>query len=173
MKQVSGYFGGYISKKQKLGQYECKKSISALPLLRAKLVDRKVTHASHQLSHVVNRMFTTLESKGILRMATEEFMLAANFHRWDSLSSEFIRSCREANFYGRAFLERVEAIASHQEDLTLTTILPGNKKSMVALDIVSLYGFRPPLPCIWYCSAFGFCQWFFIHRLRPPGQAII
>ena len=78
MKQMSGYFGGYISKKQKLGQYECKKSISALPLLKAKFLDRKVTHASHQLSHVVNRMFTKLESKGILRMATEEFMLAAN-----------------------------------------------------------------------------------------------
>ena len=129
-----------------------------------------MTHASHQLSHVVNRMFTTLESKGILRMATEEFMLAASFHRWDSLSSEFIRSCREANFYGRAFLERVEAIASHQENLTLTTILPGNKKSMVALDIVSLYGVRPPLPWIWYSSPFEFCQWFFIHRLRPPSQ---
>ncbi len=71
MKQMSGYFGGYISKKQKMGQYELKKSVGALPLLQEKLTERKLTSASHQLSHVVNRMFTTLESKGILRTATE------------------------------------------------------------------------------------------------------
>ena len=29
MKQMCGYFGGYISKKQRVGQYECKKSIGA------------------------------------------------------------------------------------------------------------------------------------------------
>ena len=79
MKQLSGYFGGYIAKKQKLGQYELKKSIAALSLLEEKLQTRKLTNASSQLAHVVNRMFTTLESKGILRTATEEFMLASKY----------------------------------------------------------------------------------------------
>ena len=34
MKQMTGYFGGHISKRQKIGQFEIKKSISALPLLK-------------------------------------------------------------------------------------------------------------------------------------------
>ena len=75
MKQMTGYFGGYISKKQKVGKFELKKSISTLPLLQQKVEGRGVKSASTQLAHVVNRMFTTLEGKGILRVATEEFLL--------------------------------------------------------------------------------------------------
>ena len=41
MKQMTGYFGGYISKKQKVGQYELKKSIGALLLLKQKLEARE------------------------------------------------------------------------------------------------------------------------------------
>ena len=37
MKQMTGYFGGYISKKQRIGKFEIKKSVSALPLLREKI----------------------------------------------------------------------------------------------------------------------------------------
>ena len=63
MKQMTGYFGGYISKKQKIGQFEIKKSISALPLLKEKLQSRGLKSASSQLAHVVNRMFSTVESR--------------------------------------------------------------------------------------------------------------
>ena len=37
MKQMTGYFGGYISKRQKMGQFELKKSVSALLPLQEKL----------------------------------------------------------------------------------------------------------------------------------------
>ena len=80
MKQMAGYFGGYISKSQKLGSYELKKSIAALPLLQEKVNSREVKSASAQLAHIVNRMFTVLESKGILRTATEEFALSALYN---------------------------------------------------------------------------------------------
>ena len=75
-----------------------------------KLQDRQL-RASHQLAHVVNRMFTVLETKGILRTATEEFMLAAKYHAQDPLSAECIRTCRHQDFPGNKFLERVESIA--------------------------------------------------------------
>ena len=65
MSQMSGYFGGYISKKQKVGQFELKRSIDALPLLRQKLESRSLK-ASAQLAHVCNRFFSVLESKGII-----------------------------------------------------------------------------------------------------------
>ena len=64
MKAMSGYFGGYISKKQKMGQFELKKSIGALPLLKEKLQSKNLQSGSAQLAHVTNRLFTTLESKG-------------------------------------------------------------------------------------------------------------
>ena len=78
MKQMVGYFGGYISKRQKVGQYELKKSIGSLPLLKQRLEKRGVS-AGTQLALVCNRMFTTLESKGILRTAPEELMLASQY----------------------------------------------------------------------------------------------
>ena len=34
MKQMTGYFGGYISKRQKMGKFEVKKSVAALPFLQ-------------------------------------------------------------------------------------------------------------------------------------------
>lgn len=64
MKQLTGYFGGYISKRQKMGQFELKKSIAALNPLQAKLESRDLQSASTQLAHVCNRMFVTLEGKG-------------------------------------------------------------------------------------------------------------
>ena len=110
MKHMNGYFGGYISKKQKIGQFEIKKSVSALPLLQEKLEARGLKSASAQLAHVVNRMFTTLESKGILRVATEEFLLSSRYKAHDPLAAEFIRTFRSQNFPGKFFLQRYEAL---------------------------------------------------------------
>lgn len=90
-KIIVGYFGGYISKAQPTGVYELKKSIATLPYLKKKLLERK-SKPSHQLAHTVNRMFTTLESRGI------------DYNEKDNLSAEFIRTCRHADFYGKAFL---------------------------------------------------------------------
>ena len=105
MKQMVGYFGGYISKRQKVGQYELKKSIGSLPLLKQKLEKRGVQAASAQLAHVCNKMFTTLESKGILRTAPEEFMLASQYRPDDELFAEFIRTFRHTFFF-RSLLRR-------------------------------------------------------------------
>ena len=93
-----GYFGGYISKKQKIGQFEIKKSIATLPLLEEKLEWRSLKSASAHLAYVVNRMFTTLESKGILRAATEEFELATRDNPHDELPAEFIGSFSSSEF---------------------------------------------------------------------------
>lgn len=75
MKQMTRYFGGYISKRQKMGRFELKKSVGALDPFKDKVEYRNLHSASAQLAHVTNRMFVMLEGKGILRMATEEFML--------------------------------------------------------------------------------------------------
>lgn len=81
------------------------RSIDALPLLQQKLESRQLK-ASSQLAHVCNRFFSVLESKGILRTATEEFLLASKYNPHDELSAEFIRTFRERRFMGMSYLQR-------------------------------------------------------------------
>ena len=60
MKQMTGYFGGYISKKQKVGQFELKQSAAAMPFLKGKM-QKKKTSAGSQLASVCYRLFVNLE----------------------------------------------------------------------------------------------------------------
>ena len=174
MKQMTGYFGGYIGKKQKIGQFEIKKSVSTLPLLQEKLETRQLS-ASSQLAHVVNRMFTTLEGKGILRVATEEFLLASRYKPHDPLAAEFIRTFRNQNFPGEFFLERSEALCKREENMDIRVMLPKQALGKGVLDVVSLYGFRPQYKLRkqtsdpFYLSPWEFVQWVLPVRLRPPS----
>ena len=111
-------------------------------------------------------MFTTLESKGILRTATEEFALASKFHPRDALAAECIRTCRTQDFRGRDFLLRVEAVAQKMEHIEMKTLLPDAKHRSPQLDLVSMYGFRPRMAAMWYLSPWEFVQWFFCLRLK-------
>ena len=105
-KQMTGYFAGYISKRQPVGKYELKASAANLaPLLQKMKGKKKIA----QWAKVVNRMFTDLETKGTLRTAPETFNLAANLHDQDIMNAEFIRTFQSVSFPGRAFLNRQEA----------------------------------------------------------------
>ena len=170
MKQMMGYFGGYISKRQKMGQFELKKSIAALPLLKQKLAVRNLKSASVQLAHVTNRMFTTLEGKGILRASTEEFMLASQYKAHDPLSAEFVRSFRIQHFHGKHFLDRYDALESKASKVDVRLLLPRAGGSQEAIDQVAAYGFRSNDPNLFYLSPWEFCQWFIVHKLRAPSQ---
>ena len=109
-KQMTGYFGGYISKRQKMGKFELKKSAAALPSLKEKLLQRNTISASAQLAHTINRMFVTLEGKGILQTCTQEFMLASQYKAHDALSGECIRTFRHREFHGKYYLDRYDAM---------------------------------------------------------------
>ena len=110
MKQMTGYFGCYISKRQKMGKFDIKKSVAALPLMKEKLEHRNLKTASSQLAHVTNRMFSVVEGKGILRACTEEFMLSSQYKPHDPLVAEFIRTFRHQNFGGKWYLDRYDAL---------------------------------------------------------------
>ena len=60
-KQMVGYFGGYISKKQKIGRFELKQNVAAMPFLHSKLSATQKQSPSSQLAHVTDRMFCNLE----------------------------------------------------------------------------------------------------------------
>ena len=78
-------------------------------------------------------MFTTLESKGILRTAPEEFALSAKYNPRDPFAAEGIRTCREETFHGRDFLVIVEAVPQKAELREAKTILPSAKKLCLTL----------------------------------------
>ncbi len=101
-------------------------------------------------------------------MATEEFVLSAKYKQHDSLAAETVRSCRYEIFLGRLYLKRVESIAEGSDTVSIKTLLPKEKSATPALDVVSMYGFRPKVPCLWYLSPWEFTQWFFLHKLKAP-----
>ena len=136
---MSGYFGGYISKKQKVGQFELKRSIDALPMLKDKLGNRSLK-ASSQLAHICNRFFSVLESKGILRTATEEFLLASKYRPDDDLNAEFIRTFRHQRFMGMSYLQRYELMKSKKTIDVRHIKIPTTKTIAAEFDEAILYG---------------------------------
>ena len=142
MKQLTGYFGGYLSKKQKVGQFELKKSVAALTPLKEKLLARNLKSASTQLAHMANRMFVTLEGKGILRPSIDDFMLSSRYKQHDPLAAEFIRTFRHQNFHGKFFLDRYDAMAEGTTKGCGKARLPPSGRDLAACDEVAFYGYR-------------------------------
>ena len=108
LRQMTGYFAGYISKRQKMGKLELKAASSSLPFLLQKM--KAASKAAHQLAMVTNRLLVTLEGKGMLRTATESFNLCGNSVKKDELRPEFIRTFRHVTFAGWAYLETLEQL---------------------------------------------------------------
>ena len=169
MSQMSGYFGGYISKKQKVGQFELKKSIETLPLLKEKLEGRQL-NASSQLAHVCNRFFSVLESKGMLRPATEEFLLASRYSPDDELHAEFIRSFRHQRFWGMAYLQQYDQAKAKKKSDARFLKIPATKTISAEFDEALLYGLRPTDDRLDALCPWVFIQWWKPHRLQSPSR---
>ena len=167
-KNITGYFGGYISKAQPLGLYELKKSCATLPFLKKKLLEQRAKPV-HQLAHTVNRMFTTLESKGIVRTTPQEFQLSADYNEKDNLSAEFIRTCKHADFHGAHLLDFAD-VALQGKSVEQKQILPRFGSAKPQVPWTWCYACRPKHPSCWYLSAYEFVQDFAVHRVRRPEK---
>ena len=85
----NGYFGGYISKRQKCGKFEAKKCMQKMHALRI----RQVGKTEHQQQRAVSgRMLTEIEMNGTLRGAVEEANLCINLNPHDVLFAECVRT---------------------------------------------------------------------------------
>ena len=83
-------------------------------------------------------MFTTLESKGILRSAPEEFMHAALYKPHDELSGEFIRTFRHRYFWGAPLLKRYESLQSNAAFEQISLQLPKQGSHQELTDSVTV-----------------------------------
>ena len=111
-----------------------------------------------------------MESKGILRTAPEEFLLASQYRPHDELFAEFVRTFRHTFFYGIHYINRFDALAKEEKSVATSVVLPKIASSPHAVDQVSLYGFRGMDPRVYYLSPWGFIQWWYPHRLRAPSK---
>ena len=101
---TTGYFGGYIGKRQRAGQLEAKKCIDKLYTLRAKMAG---TTRKQQERAVSGRMMTEVEMNGALRGAVEVFNLASNLRRGDVLFAECIRTFPSRTIDGYSWRHRL------------------------------------------------------------------
>ena len=88
---------------------------------------RNLKRSSAQQAHVVNRMFTTLETKGILRTAPEEFMLTSLYKANDALAAAFFLTCRHEFFIGTQYLDLYGSMLQ-KETLRETTVRLSTKR---------------------------------------------
>ena len=114
-------------------------------------------------------MFSTVESKGILRTATEEFLLSSRYKPHDPLAAEFVRTFRSQNFNGKFYLERYEALCKKESGMDMRVVLPKNATGKGACDVAALYGFRSTAPDLFFLSPWEFVQWIKPERLQPPS----
>ena len=107
MNQMTGYFSGYICKRQPVGRFQLRVAKRALPQMTSKLT---LMNVCAQKAQLVNRMFSILEGRGKLRTAAEEYNLAANHRERDETHAEYISTFTPAMFNGHELLNRLELV---------------------------------------------------------------
>ena len=105
-RNTTGYYTGYMQKRQPVGVFELKQATLNLKYLEEKLKNKSNAAQYHNMA---NRMLGDLEFRGHVRPITEEFNLAANYHEDDVRNAEFYRTFRTRNFDGAALLRRLKA----------------------------------------------------------------
>ena len=170
-RNTTGYYTGYIQKRQPIGKFELRQAA-----LNLKFLAKSIQHRSNpqQYHHVANRLLGDLEYRGHVRPATEEFNLAGNHNEKDVMSAEFLRTFPTAQFYGGDLLRRLRQIidAGHEGDHTCARIpLPLHhvrKRDSAQMSFTDTYGYRGADVRVYYLSPWEFSKWWRREPLRDP-----
>ncbi|CAJ1395073.1 unnamed protein product [Effrenium voratum] len=169
---TNGYFGGYISKRQKLGKLELRKCVRKLLQLQSKLQART---SSQQFRAVSGRMISDLEINGTVRGAVESMHLCINARDHDALSAECIRSFPTISVRSQAWFERLHAElrTCNVQRLECTVPLPSRKVSAVSqrtIPWVDAYGMRPQTQEFELLSPFEFLRYWTVEAVEVPKR---
>ncbi|CAE7860116.1 esrp2 [Symbiodinium microadriaticum] len=146
---TNGYFGGYISKKQRLGQVELRKCAAKM-LQLGQL--KQGSSAQQQFRAASGRMISDLELNGTLRGAVETVNLCINAQEHDALAAECLRTFPTVSVAGRNWLSRAEAVLARKGAESLgekrvpyrcSKVL---KRAQATVPWVEAYAFRPAAP---------------------------
>ena len=105
-RNTTGYYTGYIQKRQLVGKFELRQAALNLKYL-AKSIEKRSN--AQQYHHVANRMLGDLEYRGHVRLATEESNLSGNHNETDIMAAEFIRTFMAAPFHVGGFASTATA----------------------------------------------------------------
>ena len=156
MRQATGYCSGYICKRQPVGRFQLRQAARSLPRFKSKLLSQNT--AAGQMAQVVSKMFCTLEQRGKLRTAAEEYNLAANASEKDNWSAEFLCTFQQAALPGYDLLNRLEHEKSgvQKDDHIFVSSrkikTTGETPQRVWHNFADVYGFRPPVAALFYLS---------------------
>ena len=145
--QISGYFEGYISKRQKVGKMETKKLVDKMYTLREK---HSGSSEQKQQRAVSSRMITDIEMNGTVRGAVEVYNLAKNIRPNDCLFAECIRTFATVDVDARAWLHRLEVELQNLREVAFVTYVPPSIRPHVRSnnckpEYADMYGFTPKL----------------------------
>ena len=160
LRQATGYFSGYICKRQPVGRFQLRQAVRSLPHFGSELLTQRT--AAGQMAQVVGKMFSTLETRGKLRTAAEECNLAANHNEHDKMSAEFICAFATGNLPGHDLINRLEQEMSCEARSNLIFLSPRKaapkhgEAQISWYSFAGVYGFRPSLPALFYLIPWEF-----------------
>ena len=168
-RNTTGYYTGYIQKRQPVGKFELRQAACNLKYL-AKTIEKRSN--AQQYHHVANRMLGDLEYRGHVRPATEEFNLAGNYKEKDILAAEFIRTFLTSNFYGGELLRRWRQLKEDGAGINKTCpripLTDGRRREGAQMSFTDTYGYRGADPRFLYLSPWEFTKWWLREPLRQP-----
>ena len=106
MAAIAGYFGGYTSKMQPIGERQIKQLREAI---ERKVAGDKSQGAARDFKVYAQRLIKDLELKGMIRTAVEGVNLSLHWNDPDILAAECIRTFPTVTFPASLLLRREEA----------------------------------------------------------------
>ena len=172
MRQATGYFSGYICKRQPVGRFQLRQAARSLDLFKPKLLSQ--SSVSGQVAQVVSKMFSTLETRGKLRTAAEECNLAANEHEDNRMNAEFLCLFTKTDLAGYDLVNRLEQekdIKGTKDHMYLSSRKAPQRQGEAQrywYSFADVYGFRPPLQRLLYLCPWEFAMHWTVVPLNAP-----
>ena len=177
-RNTTGYYTGYIQKRQPEAKFELRQAAQNLRYLAKSIRGKSNRSQYHQIA---NRMLGELEYRGHARPATEEFNPAANHDDNDVTKAEFLRTFDQSAFHGGELLRRHEQMASaadsssatRDEDDAVPIRVPAphpdrGPKAKHQVAFCDDYGYRGQSNLVYYLSPWEFCKWWTWKKLFEP-----
>ena len=111
MAAIAGYFGGYTSKMQPIGERQIKQLREAI---ERRVAGDKSQGAAQDFKIYARRLVKDLELKGTIRTAVEGVNLSLHWNEADILAAECIRTFPTVTFPATLLLKREEAETNKQ-----------------------------------------------------------
>ena len=101
VKQMTGYFGGYLAKRQKLGASDLKKSVAALAPAKRNCIRVNCARGEPHVRHF-GRQGHSPGTRG-------KFMQSSRYDENDPLAAEFIHACWHQEFHDMFYVDYCDA----------------------------------------------------------------